>query len=245
MSGIISARAWGKVWAYRSTFLLGLLNTVETAFFAILLSLALGVIFGLMATSGKRYCRSSAESMWRSCRIHRFCFSCVSSTMRWLFPVTVSESCRQVSLHWAYTPEPIWPRWCARASRPSLRDSSRRLCPRDSLMWSGCIILSCHRASRSFCRPKNHFSVLSKSIQPLLHRQPWISKQSKRMAFCNSAPTSLYPLLPLLQMPTDTSLLIASALHKTIALWNIFSYPQSSYHESPFHHRQAQYPCIA
>ena len=27
MSGIISARAWGKVWAYRSTFLLGLLNT--------------------------------------------------------------------------------------------------------------------------------------------------------------------------------------------------------------------------
>lgn len=33
MSGIISARAWGKVWAYRSTFLLGLLNTVETAIF--------------------------------------------------------------------------------------------------------------------------------------------------------------------------------------------------------------------
>ena len=52
MSGIISARAWGKVWAYRSTFLLGLLNTVETAFFAILLSLALGVIFGLVSPSG-------------------------------------------------------------------------------------------------------------------------------------------------------------------------------------------------
>lgn len=48
MSGIISARAWGKVWAYRSTFLLGLLNTVETAIFAILLALVLGVIFGLM-----------------------------------------------------------------------------------------------------------------------------------------------------------------------------------------------------
>ena len=58
MSGIISARAWGKVWAYRSTFLLGLLNTVETAFFAILLSLALGVIFGLMATSGKKVLHS-------------------------------------------------------------------------------------------------------------------------------------------------------------------------------------------
>ena len=47
MSGIISARAWGKVWAYRSTFLLGLLNTVETAIFAILLALVLGVIFGM------------------------------------------------------------------------------------------------------------------------------------------------------------------------------------------------------
>ena len=54
MSGIISARAWGKVLAYRSTFLLGLLNTVETAIFAILLALVLGVIFGLMATSGKK-----------------------------------------------------------------------------------------------------------------------------------------------------------------------------------------------
>ena len=63
MSGIISARAWGKVWAYRSTFLLGLLNTVETAFFAILLSLALGVIFGLMATSGKKGIADHQQSL--------------------------------------------------------------------------------------------------------------------------------------------------------------------------------------
>ena len=54
MSGIISARAWGKVWAYRSTFLLGLLNTVETAFFAILLSLALGVICLLYTSPSPR-----------------------------------------------------------------------------------------------------------------------------------------------------------------------------------------------
>ncbi len=54
MSGIFSARAWGKVWDYRGTFLLGLFNTARTAIFAILLALILGIIFGLMATSGKK-----------------------------------------------------------------------------------------------------------------------------------------------------------------------------------------------
>lgn len=54
MSGILSLRAWSKVWAFRQTFLMGLFNTVRTAFFAILLSLALGIMFGLMATSGKK-----------------------------------------------------------------------------------------------------------------------------------------------------------------------------------------------
>ncbi len=54
MSGIFSARAWDKVWTYRSTFALGLFNTVRTAFFGILLALVLGIIFGLMATSGKK-----------------------------------------------------------------------------------------------------------------------------------------------------------------------------------------------
>lgn len=57
MSGIFSLRAWGKVWTYRGTFLLGLFNTVRTAVFAILLALILGIIFGLMATSGKRVLR--------------------------------------------------------------------------------------------------------------------------------------------------------------------------------------------
>ena len=64
MSGIISARAWGKVWAYRSTFLLGLLNTVETAIFAILLALVLGVIFGLMATSGNLSSKAVLKSAY-------------------------------------------------------------------------------------------------------------------------------------------------------------------------------------
>lgn len=54
MSGIFSAKAWLKVWTFRETFLLGLWNTARTAFFAVLLSLVLGVIFGLIATSGKK-----------------------------------------------------------------------------------------------------------------------------------------------------------------------------------------------
>lgn len=54
MSGIFSLRAWGKVWDYRQTFLLGLFNTARTAVFAILLALVLGMIFGLMAASAKR-----------------------------------------------------------------------------------------------------------------------------------------------------------------------------------------------
>ena len=58
MSGILSMRAWGKVWSYRTTFALGLFNTVRTAVFAILMALILGIIFGLMATSGKKILRA-------------------------------------------------------------------------------------------------------------------------------------------------------------------------------------------
>lgn len=54
MSGIFSFRAWEKVWIYRETFLLGLLNTVQTSIFGILLALVIGLIFGLMATSGNK-----------------------------------------------------------------------------------------------------------------------------------------------------------------------------------------------
>jgi putative glutamine transport system permease protein len=54
MSGLFSPRAWNKIWIYRGTFLLGLLNTLKTALVALLLALALGIIFGLLATSGKK-----------------------------------------------------------------------------------------------------------------------------------------------------------------------------------------------
>ncbi len=55
MDSLFSITAWEKVWTYRSTFLLGLYNTGRMALFALLLSLVLGIIFGLMATSGKKY----------------------------------------------------------------------------------------------------------------------------------------------------------------------------------------------
>lgn len=50
MSGLFSADAWGKVWAYRSSFLHGLGNTLETAFGGLVLALLLGIIFGLFST---------------------------------------------------------------------------------------------------------------------------------------------------------------------------------------------------
>lgn len=61
MSGIFSEAAWMKVWTYRSTFLLGLFNTVRTALFAVLLALVLGIIFGLFATGRKKGLRILAR----------------------------------------------------------------------------------------------------------------------------------------------------------------------------------------
>jgi putative glutamine transport system permease protein len=57
MEGLFSLEAWEKVWTFRSTFLLGLLNSGRMALFALLLSLVLGIIFGLMATSSKKILR--------------------------------------------------------------------------------------------------------------------------------------------------------------------------------------------
>lgn len=54
MSGLFSADAWQTVWTYRATFLHGLGNTVELAIVALLLSLVLGMLLGLLSTSGKK-----------------------------------------------------------------------------------------------------------------------------------------------------------------------------------------------
>ena len=54
MSGIFDPSAWQKVWTYRGTFLLGLGNTALSALFGLLIAFVLGIILGLMATSGKK-----------------------------------------------------------------------------------------------------------------------------------------------------------------------------------------------
>ncbi|MFI3237598.1 MAG: amino acid ABC transporter permease [Lachnospiraceae bacterium] len=54
MSGLLSLDAWGKVWTFKQVFLIGLENTLVTAFSALILALILGIIFGLMSTSGNK-----------------------------------------------------------------------------------------------------------------------------------------------------------------------------------------------
>ena len=54
MAGLFSAEAWNKIWVYRGTFFLGLKNTAMTALFALILALVIGILFGLLATSGKK-----------------------------------------------------------------------------------------------------------------------------------------------------------------------------------------------
>lgn len=54
MGGLFSLEAWEKIWTFRATFILGLYNTGKMAFLALGISLVLGVLFGLMATSGKK-----------------------------------------------------------------------------------------------------------------------------------------------------------------------------------------------
>ena len=61
MGGLFSADAWETVWRYRSTFLHGLGNTVQLAVFALLLSLMLGILFGLMSAGGKKALRAAAR----------------------------------------------------------------------------------------------------------------------------------------------------------------------------------------
>ena len=61
MGGLFSAAAWETVWRYRSTFLHGLGNKVQLAVFALLFSLMLGILFGLMSAGGKKALRAAAR----------------------------------------------------------------------------------------------------------------------------------------------------------------------------------------
>lgn len=58
MSGLFALDSWAKVWTHRDSFLLGLGNTLQTAFWGLLLAFAIGVALGLMATSGHKALRA-------------------------------------------------------------------------------------------------------------------------------------------------------------------------------------------
>lgn len=53
MGNLFSLDAWMMVWHYKGTFILGFLTTVQVSLISLLISLTLGLIFGLMATSNK------------------------------------------------------------------------------------------------------------------------------------------------------------------------------------------------
>ena len=48
MSGLFSMDAWATVWNHRESFLLGLGNTLMTAFFALALAFAIGAAIGII-----------------------------------------------------------------------------------------------------------------------------------------------------------------------------------------------------
>lgn len=54
MAGLFSQEAWLKVWTYRGSFGLGFLTTIETAVAGVVLAFVLGIVFGLMSTSGSK-----------------------------------------------------------------------------------------------------------------------------------------------------------------------------------------------
>lgn len=57
MAGLFFAEDWLMVWNYKDTFILGFINTLQTAVVGILLALIIGIIIGLMAVSEKRIFR--------------------------------------------------------------------------------------------------------------------------------------------------------------------------------------------
>lgn len=58
---LLNAESWEKVWIYRSTFLLGLKNTVLASFSAIFFALILGIIFGLFSTGKVKLLKALAR----------------------------------------------------------------------------------------------------------------------------------------------------------------------------------------
>ena len=74
MGNLFSLDAWNLVWTFKCTFILGFLTTVGVSLSALVISLTLGIAFGLMATSGNKilsavsrvYVKITAETAGKS-----------------------------------------------------------------------------------------------------------------------------------------------------------------------------------
>ena len=153
MAGLFSADSWAKVWTYRSTFLLGFGNTMRTAFFALLLALTLGVLFGLMATSGKKLLAAIArvyvEIIQNTPVLLQMCFLYYVLAFSGVNADIIVTGVVVLGVYTgAYMSEVV--RAGIQASR---KDSLRRRPVRDLATRPPCIISFCPRASRSSCRP--------------------------------------------------------------------------------------------
>jgi putative glutamine transport system permease protein len=78
LESLFSIEAWDKVWIFRGVFLQGLANTSIMALFALVVSLALGIVFGLMATGNspvlKVISRAYVEVIQNTPLILQLCF---------------------------------------------------------------------------------------------------------------------------------------------------------------------------
>lgn len=77
MGNLFSLDAWMMVWHFKETFILGFLTTIGVSLSALLISLYLGIIFGLMATSGKMLLLPLLVFMLSLFKIPLYCFRSV------------------------------------------------------------------------------------------------------------------------------------------------------------------------
>lgn len=61
MSSLLNPNLWAQVFNYRQSFINGLITTLKTASLGLLIAFILGIIFGLMSTSGKKPLKAIAR----------------------------------------------------------------------------------------------------------------------------------------------------------------------------------------
>lgn len=81
MGNLFSLDAWNLVWTFKCTFILGFLTTVGVSLSALVISLTLGIAFGLMATSGNKILSAVSRVYVEFIQIHHYYFRSAFCTM--------------------------------------------------------------------------------------------------------------------------------------------------------------------